>query len=654
MACRMSISICWVIVNMAAWVLAQSPLQQYQQGYQKWLAKEYTQAVSALKKAAESPEYKIPATVLLARSYLELKRPSDAVAACNTALESSPEHIDLLYQRSLAYFAQSKWSQASKDLQIIQDRHPKNPYISNQLGNCYAKLQKPEQAMQQWNQAIAVYPKIVSAHQQLSIAYLEQREYDKAQLHLDMVAKLQPEWPLLPYGLGIVCLAREDKETAQSHFEKAVEVNPKHGPSWQQLALLLEKKQQWDSALVAYQKAMANTQEDLQAPILAQQARIRYHLEQYKQAGEDISKAIRLEMNPPAHWFYQHAQIMLAMQKTDDAFNSLDQTIKADAQFWDAYRLQAQIYLSLKKYQQTIRVCKFLENNRQSDAETYYLRGSAQYQLKDYTEALQDFNQATIQASDMGKASAMVKVYLARSECLLRLAENNEYKSQEYWQTALKDLDRSIAFQQDQPTYYAKRSYIRMLLKQYGPSLQDIQMAIDLDEESADFYYQRALLQKIFKQMPEVMKDLDIAISKNSKYHQAYALRALVYAEKQNYEPAIKDCNQAIQLDEKNAAYYLQRGSVLLAQKQWQSVISDMNTGLACEPEKERDVYHFQRARAYLELGKYNDALNDMILAIDRNGEKRAYFELRSQIYTKLQEPEKAADDMQAAQELGN
>lgn len=653
---RISSAVILSIVFSCNIIFAQTANSDYQQGYQKWLAKDYEQAILILQKIPEDSLYAIPATILLAKSHLSANRPTEAITLCSTAISANHPSDDLYYQRALAYIATNRWRLAMKDLQVIQSKQAKNPYVNYQLGLCLKNQQMMDQAIEAWKNTIAVYPNFVGAHQELGLAYLEKKESALSQEHLEKAGRIKPDLPLVQYGLGMLYLSRDDKVTAQSYFEKAVQIQPNHGPSWYQLALLFAQQKQWDTALTAYQKALPNSKE-LQPIILAEQAQIRYELKQYQESLNDLDQALSIEMEPPPRWFFQRAMIMIAMQKNDEALANLDTAITGDPKCWEAYRQRAKLYLANKQYQYTIKQCNILEKEEQADAYTYYYRGRAKFEQKDYREALQDYNTAK------NKASNLVEVYLGLCDTLLCLAQNDP-NAQEYLQTALNHINRAIALDESQAEYYAKRSYVKELLKQYPSALQDIQKAIELDGNPAHFYYQRACIYNISEsqQPSEALNDLNTALTKNSQYHSAYALRASIYFEMQNYDSALKDYDSAIQfavqqdpkqIKFKITPYYLQKSKILLLQSKWNEAIENLTHAIELEPDQDKDVYYFCRAQAYLGADKNDKALEDATKAIESKN-KKEYFELRSKIFTRLQRSIEAEADQQTAQELDN
>jgi tetratricopeptide (TPR) repeat protein len=115
--------------------------------------------------------------------------------------------------------------------QTIIDETPKllGTFIK---GQGYFKLHMFEQATQQLEEAIALYPDFVGARLYLAMSRMHTKEWAEAQRHFQLITALTEEKRLQAIAfnaLGCIQAIYSHIERAQCYFEKALETDPTFG-----------------------------------------------------------------------------------------------------------------------------------------------------------------------------------------------------------------------------------------------------------------------------------------------------------------------------------------------------------------------------------------------------------------------------------------
>lgn len=104
------------------------------------------------------------------------------------------------------------------------------------------------------------------------------------------------------------------------------------------------------------------------------------------------------------------------------------------------------------------------------------IRGYAQMELKNYTEAMKDMNAAILSGRNRSAP------YIGRSKLKIELQD---------YRGAIADLDKAIEKEPNNSEAYSLRGWAKNRLKDYENSLMDLNKAIKLNPNEAEAYYYR-------------------------------------------------------------------------------------------------------------------------------------------------------------------
>jgi tetratricopeptide (TPR) repeat protein len=117
-----------------------------------------------------------------------------------------------------------------RDLQMslaLLKKDPKNRQALVQVGNIYYDTQRYEEAIQYYNQALALDPNDVNVRTDLGTAYWYTGKPKEAVDNFNLALQLRPAYPQTLFNLGVVRLhGLNDPEGAIAAWEKLLASNP--------------------------------------------------------------------------------------------------------------------------------------------------------------------------------------------------------------------------------------------------------------------------------------------------------------------------------------------------------------------------------------------------------------------------------------------
>lgn len=231
-----------------------------------------------------------------------------------------------------------------------------------------------------------------------------------------------------------------------------------------------------------------------------------------------------------------------------------------------------------------IRVTEEQPENQLS-AEDWFIRGLDAANKQEYYEAVTYFSKA-IKLS--GTDDDSVNSYYNRGTAKLKLGQYSE---------AIQDYDEAIKLNSRFVEAYNNRGAIKATLGQYAESIQDYDKATELNPKYEQAYYNRGTAKAKLGQYTEAIQDYDKAIELNPKYAQAYYNRGNAKTRFGDYNKAIQDYDKAIELNSEFAKAYYNRGNNKTKLRQYSEAIKDYDKAIGLEPTYVRA--HFNKSCAY-------------------------------------------------------
>ena len=233
---------------------------------------------------------------------------------------------------------------------------------------------------------------------------------------------------------------------------------------------------------------------------------------------------------------------------------------------------------------------------------------------------------------------------------MLLFGRGTSYQQLGMKETALTDLDATVALLPDFPGGYAHRALIWTADRRYEEAVADLQQARQLAPNDASILINLGNVYSQTNRLELAIEHYDLAIRLRPDLHQAYYDRALAYLLKHDSERAMSDFDKAIELRPNFAAAIANRGALHLANGNFEKALADLDTAVELAPRdaKLRDA----RANAQLTNGRYNDALGDFDEGLKIDPGNPALYFGRGRTNLFLESTSAAIDDLKVAVRL--
>ncbi len=170
---------------------------------------------------------------------------------------------------------------------------------------------------------------------------------------------------------------------------------------------------------------------------------------------------------------------------------------------------------------------------------------------------------------------------------------------------------------------------LRIDNEEYGKALTAINEAIKkIPRKDGDYlgiaYATRADLYLALEDSVQALNDYALAIKADPSNSKFYDSRAQIYYEQGKYALADDDYRKIIELDNGDVVGYMGLGRDATAEKRWNDALAQFNYVIKLASEYSSG-YAF-RAEVYMEKGKWNEAIDDIIKALSINGDRKAFY----------------------------
>jgi tetratricopeptide (TPR) repeat protein len=276
------------------------------------------------------------------------------------------------------------------------------------------------------------------------------------------------------------------------------------------------------------------------------------------------------------------------------AIQALTKAIQLNSRYTYAYFTRAYVYEQLREFRQALNDYNQAITLNPQSADAYINRGYLKVgKLNDSQGALADYNQAITLNPQSARA------YNNRG--ILKKDKLNDS------QGALADYNQAISLNPQSANAYGNRGNLKQAkLNDSQGALADYNQAISLNSKDARAYYNRGILKvENLNDIQGALADYNQAISLNLQYADAYINRGNLKTYKLNDKAgALADYNQAISLNPQDADAYINRGNLKVNKlNDIQGALADYNQAISLNPQFAAAYYN----RGNLKVNKLND-----------------------------------------------
>jgi tetratricopeptide (TPR) repeat protein len=383
------------------------------------------------------------------------ERKIDRLKDVITALERD-KCLILLWGFAHWFHASKKYGDCFKFLDLFIEQEPNIAEAYNNRGNAYNGLSEHEQAIEDYNKAIALSPNFAGAYNNRGVAYVRLKQHDRAIEDYNKAIALNPNYAEAYSNRGAAYYGLRQHEQAIADYNKVIALNPNYAEAYSNRGAAYYGLKQHDRAIADYNKAVELNPSCAEA--YSNRGTAYAELNQHERAIEDYNKAV--ELNPT---------------------------------YAKAYTDRGAAYYGLNQHERAIEDYNKAVELNPTYAETYYNRGAAYYGLNQHERAMEDYNKAVESNPNF------VEAYNNRG---LAYAKLNQHER------AIDDYNKAIELNPDFVDAYNNRGAAYAELKQHELAIADYNKAINLNSNFAEAYGNRGITSSKIGRYEESARDL--------------------------------------------------------------------------------------------------------------------------------------------------
>lgn len=374
-----------------------------------------------------------------------------------------------------------------------------------------------------------------------------------------------------------------------------------------------------------------------------------------------VSRVSEAQERRTAQYFFNKAEDAHAARSYRAALAHLNECLRLDPYFMDAYFSRAQVREALGDKQSALTDYNIYLERNPENKEALFSRAVSRFEYNQWSLAKEDFQKLLMlpnggetntvffqtQKGDDGASRAFSSGNNLRP-LLFDYLGQIELKLKNYTQ-AKNCFDSAIQLAPEQVNFYIGRGLAH---QQAGDTIQaqlDFNKVLQLDAENSLARHNLALLGS-HQPSVETERLLTEAIESNPKLPYSYAERGLLRLNSGNGEGALRDYDEAIKLEPDNYEYFLNRGLIKERMKDYPGALADYKKVISLKPDYEKGW--LSHGNVMVKLNKLTEAIEDYTTAIVYYADYGLAFYNRALTWHRLGKINEACSDLKRAKEL--
>jgi len=400
--------------------------------------KAITACTKIIKAGKEPPKNMAMAYSNRSRAYYYLGQNDSAISDATKAVSLNSRYANAYINRGNAWFAKEDFNKAAADYAQAIESDAKSAAAHFNYGLAYHRLGQYEKAIPSIDTAIRLEPGAADYWKTRGNAKYNLSRYQDSIEDYNKAIQLNPNFGYAHYDRGLSYEQLNEFRAALSDFRRAAELIPE-SDTWQQEAKsrsgLMEDKlaslgssgsddnsnknggvaaaSDWDScagnddskAISACADIIAAGQEPPKNMAMAysNKARAHYHKDEFDQAIDDASEAIRLNPNF-TNAYLNRGNAWFGKEDFEKAADDYAKAIDTNKKNPDAHFNFGLAHHRMKNYEKAIGSFDTAISLDSKNADYFKTRGNAKYNLDRYNESVDDYDKAIQLNSNFGYA----------------------------------------------------------------------------------------------------------------------------------------------------------------------------------------------------------------------------------------------------------
>lgn len=576
----------------------------------------------------------------------------------------NPDEPGYYFERARMLTLMDQPEEALADYEEVLRMQPENLEALTNKGLILSQLGRFFEAKDDLNAAITANPQRADLLARRAQIYMAEENYEAALADLDQSLENDPEQAGIFFERGKLLQQLGREEEAIADVQQALLLKPDLVEANLFRGDVLAQAEKWEEALTAYNHVL---EDRVTAEALTRRGAVYENLEQYEPAANDFGQATKLKPTLTEAWMGL-ARANGKMGAEEDAMEALGRVLSQQPGNLPALTQRSTVYLEQEKW---IQAQHDLDEILSQDPEN---------QKGIYGKAV-----VLLETGDADAADRMARKLVEDAGPELALLKGRIALGRGEFAEAERQLNRAQQLAPEDPQIFLYKGVTQLKQDRLDDARQSLQRSLDLGGRPADVYLYFGDIQWRKSNLNGALSDYSRAISEDPERGAGYLRRALLYQQIQLYDSALQDYDRAIALDPQNAVEaYLQRGKVKVELNEYNEALFDLNQAISLAPgdiraycergrlyqlignfrQAEEDIEQaeaivpgspwppYYLAIIYEDLGRQDEAFVQVELALSRDRDEAAIYNLRGELFADSGDYQKAMRDFSRALNL--
>jgi len=205
--------------------------------------------VMKLEKRLQTNPRDLNAHVNLSQTYLAMGRYDNSEKSCRDALRIDPRSEIARKILAQIYYRRGNLEMANIILNGLDAIHSKDSQILNLLGMIALRQNKPEFALQAFQEALKNNPSDIAVRMNLGVLYVHYRQLGLAAVEFERILKVMPQHPDANLHMAIIESNRGNLDRAEDLYKTVLGISKNNPVAIFNLAVVEERRKNFDKAI---------------------------------------------------------------------------------------------------------------------------------------------------------------------------------------------------------------------------------------------------------------------------------------------------------------------------------------------------------------------------------------------------------------------
>ena len=368
------------------------------------------------------------------------------------------------------------------------------------------------------------------------------------------------------------------------------------------------------------------------------------------------------QSNKSARMLHKEAEGALAKKQLSKALSILNECLRTDPYFYDAYYTRGLVREQLAEFDGALTDYNIYVERMPDHTEALFSRATLRYKRGQYELAKVDFikliglppgETTTVFFQQEQFAPAATRIFTTQGSnkaYIFNYLGLTETKLKNY-EAAIKALDSAIALNPKDADQLVNRGLAKENNQDLNGAIADYKLALAINPEHSLARHNLGALSGTQGSGEDSEKLLIESIEQNPNLPYPHAQLAYHKFNRGDFKGALEEYNLAINIDSTDANYLLNRGLVKEKLKDYEGSITDFTKAISLKPDYESAW--FNRGNVFTKLNGLEEAIEDYSMAIFYNPKYTAAYYNRALNRNKLGITKEACEDLRKAEGLG-